>query len=175
MLPKNYSVKKETPQYEPVPAGMYQVEITDADLLEEVQTKWGPKDYLKFSLVILEGDLKGKKISYKCSTSFNAGGNGYKASNLFKLVQAALQKNIADTETFEVESLFGAQVLAMISEIETDRGTFNNIEAVSKVKELLPSVSANAPLDTPLENVSPEEVEKGLKETAEEAFDGQVK
>jgi len=171
MLPKDFTVKKETKTYEPIPEGIYQIEITDADLIENQQTKWGPKDYIKFSFVILDGKNKGKKITYKCSTSFTASGNGYKASNLYKLVEKASGKKVNEEEAFKVENIFGSQIMITVSEVQTEKGTYNSIEAVTSVKELLPSLIADAPIDTPLnENVDAKEIEEGK----DHPFDGSV-
>lgn len=46
-------------EYEPLPAGKYQVVITDSEMKE---TKAGDGEYLQLTFEVLEGDYKGRKL-----------------------------------------------------------------------------------------------------------------
>lgn len=46
-------------EYEPLPAGKYQVVITDSEMK---QTKAGDGEYLQLTFEVLEGDYKGRKL-----------------------------------------------------------------------------------------------------------------
>lgn len=94
----NNTVEFTTPQetiIDQIPADVYQIIITDVKEAQGTDFKTGePKNQLRFTADVVEGDEAGKTISFFTSYSWFSGGKNAKPSklyNLFKTIYAHYQ------------------------------------------------------------------------------------
>lgn len=125
-------VKDEPKQFPLVPNGIYTVEIVDVSLLENVDTKWGKKDYYRFYMgVINSGENRGYSLWHKVSKSYNSGYDGGNASALYKLHKAIED---VDVKSVNVNSFIGKRVQVFVKQEKSNKGvTYSNIKEVMPV------------------------------------------
>lgn len=123
-------------EYDPVPEGIYQVEISDIKLAQR-QAYNKPEvteDVLDFEFVILdEGDCRGRRLWKKVRPVMNPGDTNFRPSYLYTLASKATQKQAFTPEeclTFSPNSLIGKQVLVTVdAKAGKDGRIWNNIQA----------------------------------------------
>lgn len=128
----NNTVVFTTPQEtiaDKVPADVYQVVLVDVKETDGTDFNTGePKKQLKFFAEIVEGEEKGKSISFFTSYSWFNGGKNVKPSKLFNLVKTvyAFYKNDVSVREMDiitaddVNGLLGKQI--RITTDETEKG-----------------------------------------------------
>ena len=131
-----------------VDEGVYQAEIIDVNLLENVVTSFSPegKDMLEYKFVILGGQFSGVFMTAKMSPSMN------EKSTLYKLTKAALGTVPTDKDllSFNPELLLGEQVQLVVVQNKSkkpgDDRVFANISNYLKVSSKLPAFTGDKKL-----------------------------
>lgn len=139
----------------PVPSDKYQVQITDVNLINQVNTFSGKEEELcNFEFTILtdnsfdyvdeEGQkqiesTRGRRLWKRMRPTLSAGSSKSKASWMYKLLCAVEKEEIPPEKLQEVDvnSLVGTQVLVMVDVVKEQ---FNNILSFAPAKEELKSV-----------------------------------
>lgn len=158
MIANTVSIKKnEGGDFEPVPADLYQVQITDVE--EREGTKFNSTEKVlqyMFKSVVVEGEQKGKGIVFFAMPSWFDGGKKSKPSklfNLFKTVYAFYQKDV-DVKNIEevtgdmINALVGKQIRVTVELTEANR---NKVTGFMPIKKEIPYQETN-------EDVDPEEI-----------------
>lgn len=132
-----------------IPEGIYQVELADINLLENVITSYAPmgKDMLEFKFVILDDNeitaegskgetTRGRFLWHRMTPSLN------EKSTMFKLVKGLVGRTLTADEikVFNPESLLGKQCQVVVVQNASKDGTqtFSNIDNYLKATKQLP-------------------------------------
>lgn len=170
----SFTVKpKEIKKYKPVPDDKYQVQITDINLVKQLNQFNGlEEDRMNFEFTILdnktqdivneEGEteiesLRGRKLWKRIAPSNSPAGKKSKASWFFKLLCAIEKKELTDSELVEIApaTLIGQQLVVMV-EIN---GEWNNILSFAPATKDLEPVPAKEDVE-----ISEEELEGKKKD-----------
>lgn len=173
-LDVNYTVKpKELKKYLPVPADKYQVQITDINLVKQMNPFTGnEEDRMNFEFTILdnktyefndqEGEqqiesIRGRKLWKRIAPSNSPAGKKSKASWFYKLLCAVEKKELTDTELVEISpnTLIGEQLIVMVEV----NGEWNNILSFAPATKDLEPV----PEKEEVGDISDEDLEKKIK------------
>ena len=178
MLEKKMTVKVGG-NYEPIPMGVYTVQIVDVNLINQMNPFKGiTEDKLNYQMAVLD-DLKmedgsstrNRYLWIRCSMVLS------QKSWLLKLAKAVLGRELTKDEmdNFDPEALVGKQVMAMVEQKPSKDGTaiFNNIlsfnhcaKELEKVEfEAKPSVieKSSTPITMPEDDADPDKVIKELE------------
>ena len=140
----NNTVAFTTPQetiIDQVPADVYQVAITDVTETTGTDFKTGePKSQLRFVAEIVEGDEKGKNVSFFTSYSWFNGGKNAKPSKLFNLFKTIYAHYLPDIKVNdiplvsaqEVNDLIGKQLRVTVEETEKGWPKVTSFVAIKK-------------------------------------------
>ena len=156
MIEQAYTVKPSKMKgFKPVPANKYQVQISDVNLVKQMNyQKTEEVDTLNFEFLILtdesfdyvddEGNkqiesTKGRKLWKRVSPILSPAGKTSKASWLFKLLCAVERKELQESDITDISpnSLVGQQLVVMVEETTTG---YNNILAFLPAKEELEAI-----------------------------------
>lgn len=174
-LPAGYKAQKaERPDYDPIPEGIYQVEI--AEINEKQKPKFrNPEEtetVLDFEFVILdEGEAKARRL-WKNVRPYVVGGD--KPSHLFTIFTKALHRpELTEDEAAELEvgTLIGKQVMVMVDRKPGKDGkVYNNITAFSPAKTTLDPVEKSEPRPKPKATEDRETTIKAIFATARKLY-----
>lgn len=139
--------KQEMKSYDPLPAGVYQVELTDIEMKDGTDFQGNPAQNLSFTFVVIEdGENYGRKLWANASRKFVG---GTKPSNLYKITTGILNKQFTKEEcassdewlTFIfLNDLLGKQNLLAVSQKDKQTGGKKNvIDSILPAKSLLPA------------------------------------
>lgn len=170
-LPDNFSatVPASKKKYDLIPEGVYQVEIEDINLKEEI-SPWSNEMETKisFQMTILtdepfEGDIngsqstRGRRIWKDVTNKMSPGGN-VQPSNLYVIATSVLKKDLSweECKKFNPSSLIGQQLRIGVKHRRSSTGnTSARIESYYKPNKPLPSYDyelerADREADSPL-------------------------
>lgn len=164
-----------------IPEGVYQVELADINLLENVVTSYAPegKDMLDFKFVILDDvaipaeagkeatTTKGKFLSQRMTPSLND------KATMYALVKATMGRVLTKDEimSFNPESLIGKQCQIVVVQNPSKDGTrmFANIDNYLKVAKQLPAFDGDLQQTVTIDNsTKPLSVPKTDEQVTEE-------
>lgn len=139
--------KQEMKSFDPLPAGVYQVELVDIEMKDGTDFEGNPAQNLSFTFVVIEdGEYYGRKLWANAARKFV---NGTKQSNLYKIISGITGKQFSKEEcvasdewmTFiYLNDLLGKQNLLAVSQKEkTTGGKKNVIDSILPVKSELPA------------------------------------
>jgi hypothetical protein len=142
--------------FEPLPADVYQVQITDVE--EREGTKYGTQDKIMqfmFKAEVVEGDEEGKRLVFFTSESwFNGGKNGSKASKLYNLMKTVYGTNTVEEmdeiTDKEINGLIGQQVRLTVEVTDKNRNKVAGFLPIKKtVKYHAETEAVDPDLDVP--------------------------
>lgn len=149
-ISSNISFEKiEKTEFEPIPAGLYQVQITD--ISEKLKAPWGSPQgsdatemYLTFEFTIIGEKAKGRKLwkDVRPVTPIPPDG-GFKASWLYRIASATIghwitQEEGLNWDVFKTNALIGRQVNIVVNQTPPKDGkSYNNITDVLPVDSQL--------------------------------------
>lgn len=164
-----------------IPEGVYQVQLADINLLENVITSYAPegKDMLDFKFVILDDveipaengkeatTTRGKFLSQRMTPSLN------EKATMYALVKAIMGRLLTKDEimSFNPESLIGKQCQIVVVQNPSKDGTkmFANIDNYLKATKKLPPFDGDLQQTVVLDNVTkPLEIPKTDAQVKEE-------
>lgn len=143
-------------EFKPLPADMYQIQITDVE--EREGFKFGSTTekvvQFMFKAEVVEGDETGGRLVIFTSQSwFGGGGKGSsRASKLFDLCKAVYGEKspilaMDEITDKEINGLVGKQLRVTVQVTESDR---NKVTGFLPIKKEIPYTSKKAPVDPDL-------------------------
>lgn len=142
MLSANFPIEDGTKkeEFDPIPEGMYQCEITD--IREKEGTKYMSTEKemkIEFEFKILGNSVaQGRKLWKKITPKYSEPYEGGKPSNLFVILRAALGRvpTIEDSSATALNSLKGKQVNCVVKQEKGKDGKmWNNISDFLGINE----------------------------------------
>lgn len=159
--------KMEKKEFEPIPASVYQVQITE--IKEKLKAPWGSPQgteatelYLTFEFAVMDGKFKGRKLWKDVRpVAPTPPSSGLKPSWLYRIASATIGHWLDTAEGInfgpqETNALIGRQLRIVVNQTPPKDGkSYNNITDVLPVeKELEPLIADNiqsegeTPIDT---------------------------
>ncbi len=157
-LPDEYNIKKtEKTEFDLLPNDVYQVKITNLELLENepVYASTEVEDKLNFEFTITEeGQYKGRKLWMKMRPIMSAGYSQGQPSWLYKLFCAVNQVTLRDEEAKaitakNVNELVNKEVRVTVKQKPSKKDSskvYNNITDFLPVKSIIAPIEQVAPL-----------------------------
>ena len=139
--------------FTPLEEGVYQVQVVDVNLIENVITTYAPegKDMLEFKFAVLDEGSRGRFLWHRMTPSLNS------KATMAGMVKAVLGHvpSADEVSTFNPETLIGKQVQAVVVQNPSSDGSkiWNNIQSYVKANKELPKwdsevvEKASKPLD----------------------------
>lgn len=121
-------------EFELLPEGMYTAQVTDINLEEGVESKYGKKDKFYFTLGILDEEERAKKLMHFTTTAYNAGFTGGSSSKLYDTACAIMGEQLDAEQPLDVNTLIGGRLRIVVKHqvSKKDGKTYANITEVMK-------------------------------------------
>lgn len=143
--------QQESKTFDPMPAGVYQVELTDIEERDGLDFNGNPAKQMVFTFTVLdEGEHYGRKLWRQGTKKFSG---GTKPSNLFTILSGVCGKTFTKEECDKshewltagfLNSLVGKQNLVAVSQKAKQTGGMRNvIDSIMPVKQDLPAYKSD--------------------------------
>lgn len=174
MIKENFKVeKKEREEFPPIPKDIYQVELLDIEMDEQLtyESKKHPEEpqvkevVFKCQFTLLEGELRGRNVWDNFVPSYLYIGKKGK-NKLYRIVEALLGRDITPLEDAEgisgkmLNDLIGKQCRVAIEPVTKGEKTFDNITEWYKANSQLTALTSEEKDKARVKNKKPAVVEE---------------
>jgi len=131
------NVQNSGNNFEPLPNGMYNVEVVDITLEQDVvgfEGKVSDKFYIRMG--ILDESQRGKLVMHFVSTAWTAGWDKGSPSKLWEFACAITRQTLNDEDKFDVNSLIGQRLQVIMKKKLDKKGkTWSNVVEVMEIEK----------------------------------------
>jgi hypothetical protein len=131
------NVQNKGISFEPLPNGLYNVQIADVELVKDVVGYEGKlTDKFYFRMGILDPTQRGKLVMHFVSTAYTSGWEKGSPSKLWEFACAVYGQTLNDEDKINVNTLIGGKLQVLVKQKEDKKGKIrSNVVEVMKMEE----------------------------------------